>query len=109
MAKKRPNPPDRDDDGKPGGSLPGNQTATAAKGSLKRDYRTRLCAEDEAEFQLWATNYTDPDWAMAKDTETAQWDARGFWHSAIKHGEDVTIEMFRTPHHPEFSSDSRWG
>lgn len=29
---KRPSPPDRDGDGAPGGSLPGNQTADAAKG-----------------------------------------------------------------------------
>ena len=28
----RPNPPDRDGNGKPGGSLPGNETASEAKG-----------------------------------------------------------------------------
>lgn len=29
---KRPSPPDRDGDGNPGGSLPGNETAPEAKG-----------------------------------------------------------------------------
>jgi hypothetical protein len=101
-AKKpaRTNPPDRDGDNEPGGSLPGNKTVASAKGSLKRDYRTRLCAEDEAAFQQWVEPGYD-------DSPTTSYDARGYWHAAVKNGEDISPALFRTPFH-EDPVGSRW-
>lgn len=107
--KKPASKRDKDGDGHDdatGEFVEGNQAATKPKKAQvkkpkARDYRTRLCPEDEAAFQQWVGKGYD-------DSPSTPYDARGYWHAAVLHGEEVDEALFRTPYHKEFPAGSRW-
>lgn len=98
---KRPSPPDRDGDGQPGGSLPGNQTVETAKGPdplAGADDATRSAVEDQvrpgSEEQASAEGGGGEPWTREDDMILLKLAEAGFEINAEVEGA-VTLEQVK--------------